>query len=317
MSKIKIIKTLKKLMAHERSARMLGNVGEADNFKQKIEELRAKHDITQEIKLDAETESEAFDDYGGEPVFPPTSKLFRKRRIFWEEALFFNLCVYFECRPVCFKKNNLKIIVGEKEQRERVRKSYLHLHAEGLRGYAEYIKPLSQELSLKEKLNCRKSFLFGFSYRLQMRLSSLNNIANRLAQFEDKHGIIPARLKESTALIRKESIVIKEKREEINRELDELDKVKTSEPKVDDLNDDATMAGFWFGSECSLSDEIALAARQASEDLNEVENIFRQRYEERVSSINDSMRRYSNWRMPKRTSDTPDYQMSFIFDAED
>lgn len=304
-------------MAHERSARMIGNVGEADNFKQKIEELRAKHQITQEIKLDATSESEAFDDYGGEPVFPPTSKLFKKRRIFWEEALFFNLCVYFDCHPVVFKKNNLKIVIGEKDNRAKVGKTYLHLHAEASSGYADYIKPIRANYSLKEKRLMRKSFLIGFGYILQIRLESLQNVTNRLAQIENRHNIVPARFKESTALIKKESIVIKEKREEINRELDQMDRTKTTEPKVEELDDDACMAGYQCGAECSLSDEIELAARQATEDLNEVENMLRQRYEENINRMSNQFRNYSNWRKPRASTTYSGVQMSFVFDENE
>ena len=317
MSKIKIIKTLKKLMAHERSARLIGNIAEADNFKQKIEELRAKHNITQEIKLDAATESEAFDDYGGEPVFTPNSKLFRKRRIFWEEALFFNLCVYFDCRPVVFKKNNLKIVVGDKEKRTLVKNSYLHLHAEALRGFGDYLKPIREECSLKEKRRKRTSFLIGFGYILQIRLESYENVTNRLTQIEEQTGIVPARFKESTALIKKESIAIHEKREEVNRELDQLDQFKTLEPKVEEIDDDAASAGYLFGAECSLSDEMELPIRQASEDLSEVERLLRQRYEERVNAMPNRMRTYSNWTTASATATYSGVQMSFIFDESE
>ncbi len=278
-SKIEIIKKLKKLMAHERSARMMGNEG--DNFKHWIEELRTRHNITQEIKLDAETEAHAFDDYGGEPIFAPDSKLFKKRRIFWEEVLTHNLCVYFGCRTIVFGKNNLKVVVGEKNDRAKVIKSFLHLHETAIEGYAEFIEPRRHTLSLKEKRLKRESFLHGFSYGIQQRLEQFKAAEAELNQIEKHHGVRPARLDGQTnALVRKESIEVREKREELNHELDQMPTQR--EPTFTEIDEQGFFAGFTTGASCAITDEISLPAKQAFDDLQEVRDVVRKKREEEL-----------------------------------
>lgn len=287
-SKIEIIKKIKKLMAHERSARMMGNIGEADNFRAKIEELRAAHSITQEIKLDAETEADAFIDYGGEPVFRPDSKLFRKHRVFWEEALFANLCAYFECRPIVYKENNLKVVVGEKEKRAKVIKSYLHLHRTALKEFSEFIRPRRAGLTFEARGLRRKSFLFGFGFVLQQRLEHFKSAEIELAWLEKVSGIRPARIEGQTgALVKKESIAVSEKRAAIDREIDELPKTQ-EEPFDVEIEEESFFAGINAGMVCPISDDVALPARQAFDDLNEVRERLERR--QRRTSIFENVR---------------------------
>lgn len=276
MSKIKIIKTLKKMMAHERSARTIGNIAEADLYADKIAELRAKHNITQEIRLDAETEARAFDDYDGEQVFTADSKLFQKRRVAWEETLFAALCNYFDCRPVVFLHHNLKIVVGERDNRAKVIESYLHCTAKAIESYDEFILPERKRLTLKAKRLLRKSFLLGFNFGVISRLEKYTAVLKRLSAFKENYDIEPQRTQ--SALVRRESIEISEKREEINRTLDAIEENAAEvKPKQIEVDPVAFHIGMSSGASCSLTEAVELSAAQTSEDLRECENLYREK----------------------------------------
>lgn len=281
MSKIKIIGRLKKLMAHERSARTIGRSAEADLYAEKIAELRRKHNITQEIKLDGEDESNAYQNFGGEPVFKQESKFFKRRRIHWQEALCHNLGNYFNCRIIVFREHNMKVVIGEKEDRRRVIKSYLHLHEIAEKEFRQYLKS-KKDSSLKEKVLYRNSYFYGFSYAIQMRLMKFRETAETVEQIEKVYGILPERMKDTTALVRRETIDVS-KRQEFDKELDRM--LETNEKKcrkqkqtsMMEINQQAGDAGFTFGFECALTDEIVLPGKQAEADLAEVGEILMER----------------------------------------
>ena len=172
MNRHKIIERLKKLIRHEQSARAAGSVGEADNFKEKIEALRLKHGITEEIHLEEEELN-----FAGELVFQQHSKHFKKKRVFWEENLFANLCAFFNCHPIVFKKGNLKAVVGEKAERANVIKAYLHLTETAKEKSQSYLVERLKSEDLKPALRrtIKESFCHGFAHGIALRFQGYRN----------------------------------------------------------------------------------------------------------------------------------------------
>ena len=318
MSKIKIIRKLKKLMLHERSARLVGNAAEADRFAEIIARLRERHNVTEEIPLDdASDQASAFNRFGGEPVFKPDSKMFRRKRIVWQEAMFHIICTFFDCRAVVFRGSNLKVVVGEKPERERVIRSYLHLHECAESEAAEYLADFKGEPSADNRVR-KSSFLHGFAYAVSERLAACLNAREEIEQIAEETGIRPARL-EGQALVKIDRVEITEQQKQIAERVEKLPKIK--KPQITRLDDDALRSGYIAGAEAPLGDEILLPARQTADDLEEV----RRRRDEQHRKIfwEDSFVQNGIWRYGTAgTSSTTGtgfsgWQMTLIFDEND
>lgn len=264
-------------MLHERSARVIESLAEAERFAERIKILREKHSITQEIVLDEEDEFGALDDFDGEFVFPPDSPLFKRKRIIWEEQLFNYVTDYFGCRSVYYKNCNLKAVVGEKATREKVIKSYLYLHETALKLMEDFTKEVEsnyENFSGEIKRFARASFQHGFVNGIFDRLSNFKRLEMELKKWQ-KHlgGEVTAQIEQG--LIKSEKIVSTKKREKIEEDLSQIPVMKA--PSEINIDENAFLIGMQKGHECELPDEIAKPAIENYEKLTEIqENIRRE-----------------------------------------
>lgn len=278
-SKSEIIKQIRKLMIHERSARQIGSIGEADSFAAKISALRAKHEVTQEIVIDDSPDY----DFDGEPVFMPDSEMFRRKSIFWESTLFVAVCLYFDCRPLSHSSSNLKFVVGEKENRKKAIKSYLHLYKEARRESDEYLSRMaaSNEALETNTQIARRSFFLGFAFHIAQRLSGFKYNEAQLKKlrkyFPNENSISanPDGLMKSEKIITTEQL---KKRESIEQDLSKLK--KPPEPKIEVLDSDAYIAGIDAAELSSMTDEILIPAKAVFEEAVELSNRRQAQYDE-------------------------------------
>lgn len=319
MSKIKIIKRLKKLMLHERSARVIGNEAEADRFAETIADLRAKHGITQEIVLD-ETGDENYSAYGGESLFDETDPMFRRQRVYWEEVMFGNVCAFFGCWAVLFRKTNLKVVIGEPEQREKVKTAYLHLYRTATGTATCFLENFPDGTASENRLR-RQSFLYGFTEAVRQRLSYCARARMELDELCASNDVIPQRVRlleqQSGALVKTEKIAVREQREMLDKKIEKLK--PPPPPKIGCFDDEAFFAGMREGAGCSLTDQIELPATEMFKDLEDV----RRQIEERKRRLfwEDHFVKSGNFYYGgSKTSSTRTYQgrqMTFVFDEDD
>lgn len=320
MSKIKIIQKIKKMMIHERSARLIGSEKEADNFKLRIEALRQKHNITQEIIIDELPEFDPRDGFYGEPLFDMSSPLFRNKRIIWEEVVFGSVAEYFKCRTLILKSTNLKIVIGEPADRKKVIDSFHFLYAFANKQAGEYnqrFKDAKAKLKPHDYRLNRESFLHGFSFGLSQRLARFRDAEKHLKALKEVSGESDSPAEgETTALVKTEKIVLSEQRENIEKNLKDI---KTAPgPKINVIDEDAFISGINTASECALSEEIALSASKTAEDLRNVQEKMQREHEERLqrtySFINSRFRFGSS---DSTITNNRVSQRRFVFDEND
>jgi hypothetical protein len=306
MSKIKIIEKIKKLMLHERSARLIESYAEADRFAEQINALREKHSITQEIIID-EDDFSALDDFDGEFVFTPDSPMFKRKRVIWEEQLFTYAAGYFECRGLLYKRSNLKAVVGEKEAREKAVKSYLFLYEMAQKLLEEFTDEFNDDVDFtgQTKRLARESFLHGFVSGIFERLSNFKEMELHLKDWQ-KH--IGGQIEEqsSQGLVKTDKIVSSKKREKIEEAVNDLPIVE--EPKPREVSGKAFYHGMKSGLECELNEEITKPAIENYEKFSEIQEKIRRQQQSRYN-----IRFSYGYNSTSVTYQAP-VQMRFIFD---
>lgn len=179
MSLIKIVKKILKLISHEKSARSIGNVHEADRFAEQITYLRGKYKITQDLIDENQPKQK-----DSEVIFNVGSKYFRRKRIKWKEDLAVSMFWYYECRGGFFKHSNLKWVEGEKTVRKRVIKTYLHCHDRAEQKADVYIKTLKERELTFDARKLRQNYLLGFSEGVDKHLRSVKELENQITELQ-------------------------------------------------------------------------------------------------------------------------------------
>ena len=279
-------------MVHERSARRINSVEEADRFAEKILHLREKYGITQEILIDDEATAAAAESYDGEPVFMPDSKLFRRKRVYWEETLFTAVCLYFDCRPVIYKTTNFKVVVGEPADRKKVIESYLHLDNEARREAGKHLQDrIARGCHLPQTTQTvNRSFLLGFSLHLSQRIatfiynrSELDNFKNKFPEEtitrNNQREINPLGLAVSTKISIGEE---KEKRDAIDKTINALPPPPEPKINVEKIDDETYCAGVDAAEASSLTEAIMLPANEVREKLQMIINHLREQLDRQL-----------------------------------
>lgn len=209
---IKLVLTLTRQAAiRRRQAKSSGNAEylvEAEAFEQKIDYLRERYSITEEILFE-EQRAEACAESDREFVFHVGSKLFRRKRIFWQQQIFSPLCPFFDCVGLFQAGSNLKTVIGEKPQRRKVATSYLHLHEGGEELADNYIELVKQPESSVQFINgqtrlFRQSFLYGFSEGVARRILKANENRSAIADLE---ALINQKKKDSSPTARPDRLL--------------------------------------------------------------------------------------------------------------
>ncbi len=280
--KLKIVKLLKKLIRHERSARAIGNFGEADNYARQIRFLREKHNIFEEIPLeeDADFENEGYD---AEFAFTAVSPLFRRKRIVWEENLFHLLCDYFGCGMNLIPRTNLKIAVGEKAERRAVIESYLHLSEISRKSADKFLIENSDFKIMNAPLKklARESFLHGFCHGIFNRLQIVKSAEEKIEEINrELHRRNLTNLEtdsepsdqpiQSQALVKSRRIITSDRKRQLDEKYSKAKKIRRI--KIKTVDEDSYRAGGDEARICPLNDEIAIPAKTIFDDLDKASN---------------------------------------------
>ena len=175
----KVINKLKKLIAHEESARAIGNVAEAEAFAQKIQEWLTTHNLSMsEVEIHAAQDSPI----DGEPVQDELTNIED-----WHRVLLANIARINGCHPLEHRLG-FQIVVGRQQDREIVINLYKYFEKLGedlaekfaLAGQQHSI--FSSELtdfysvssSFFNSETRRNSFLLGFVASVSQRLEEIN-----------------------------------------------------------------------------------------------------------------------------------------------
>lgn len=187
MSVIKIARKIVNLLKNAKSLRQNGFHHAADKYEESARRLKEKHNIKQELLEEEIPRPKNLE----ELVFNVGSKLFRRKRIAWQEAIFESCCKFYHCDGFTFPRSNLKVVSGEKEVRKQFIETYLHFHIEGEKQADIYLTALKVERAhpfptyetLNEEFDPqteKRSFLLGFCGGVSQRLNELKRMKEEI-----------------------------------------------------------------------------------------------------------------------------------------
>jgi hypothetical protein len=272
--KSKIILKLKKLMRHERSARAVGNTAEADAFAGTILFLREKHQIFEEIPLDDFQDA----DWGAELIFDAKSPLFRTERVLWEEGLCLITAAFFGCGFDFQVFTNLKRVIGKKEDRKRVKRTFLFLHSVATDKAKDLLEGLPEETRAADIRMIEESFLLGFIEGLFERLSVVKQAEQEIQEFRIQRG----ETENAQALVKSERIIIPEKRPSQKSKAPEIQFSENQTEVISEINLDepAFILGKQFAFSTALSDDLELPVQKVKDEVEEINALIRSEREE-------------------------------------
>ena len=197
----KTLEKLRNLYRHAKSAVGYGNHCEARDYYRKIISICRKHKISRQefyqsfsARARRRRRQKGSPLADGEAVFTRESKMFRRRRVFWEENLFKAIAKFFGCRAYINNFNNIKIAVGPAPQRRLCIDSYLHLYETALAEAKTYVVTVKQQtaedapLDRTKQILLKRSFYYGFAQGVTSRLNSLSAALQSIVQYESAFG---------------------------------------------------------------------------------------------------------------------------------
>lgn len=239
----RLVDKIRKLIAHEQSAREIGNIAEAAAFAERIQQLLIAHKLSiTEIEANDSAEPDAVT----EEIFWTTPERFPlRKRIDPNFELLFNVVVknHF-CECISQKGYNMIFLIGREADRAVAIEMYLYLLATMRRLCSAERKALKR--ARRSVRNFRSSFYRGF----------IGAIASRYEAMRRTHG-------ESTAL------VLRRSEEEARAKVAELhpNQIKRPFSKRDRVNRAALMAGVTRGHEVSLTASVIKDGKPAPKFL--------------------------------------------------
>lgn len=180
-----ILNKLKKLMNHEKSARRLGNIAEAEAFAAKVQKILLTHNLT----LNSSGDHPADEPIAHRVVPAEEAELRpRKSREEWTERLADAIARNFLCRLLLLPNSNTVVFVGRRTEREAAASMYLRLvHIsqqlcekefrfwKSAIGHACQIS--GQACCAADSRRWKRSFLVGFATGLDDRFSRVRHAA--------------------------------------------------------------------------------------------------------------------------------------------
>lgn len=264
LMKSTIIDKIRKALRLEKSNRLFGNRHEAGNCRRLIEKLRRQHNISEEISLD-ETEENS-----SELIFPASSEYYRRRRIIWQEVVFEAAAHFFGCRPLVKSGTNLKIVVGEKNARAQVRRSYLSIHEQAPAVAQSYLlKQLldSPEMPPDTRRLIKTSFLHGFGFGLISRLGQIKVSEDNLTRLQIASAEFLTGGDQSVAMVPSRGSGSGTERNRLERKNGAAKSV--SNIRIEKLDEEAFIAGSNFGWTSELPGDIADYAKAHLERIRD------------------------------------------------
>lgn len=180
-----ILNKLKKLMNHEKSARHLGNIAEAEAFAAKIQKILLTHHLTLDHSGNHQT-----DEPIAHRVVPAEEAELRPRksREEWTERLADAIARNFLCRLLLLPNSNTVVFVGRRTEREAAAAMYLRLiHISQQlceKEFRLWKSTLGHACTVSGQACCtadsrrwKRSFLVGFATGLDDRLSRTRRAA--------------------------------------------------------------------------------------------------------------------------------------------
>lgn len=218
-----IVDKIKKMLAHEASARKIGSVAEASAFAERIQELMLKHKLRPEDLGDTDQ-----GEVVGETVIKATpGGRYGARRTWWRDQLMHVVAEAHFCRSIVISKTNLTSLVGRDSDRAITLAMYAFLLATMRR-----LAAAADRSRRRRAKTFRTSFYHGFIKAIWLRW-------DRLRSGPDT----------SVAL------VLKRSSDEIDRFLSD-EEVKTRSVKSPRFHREGFTLGLLAGREVSLSSRV-------------------------------------------------------------
>lgn len=174
------IEKLRKLMAHEASAREIGSVLEAEAFAAKIQELLIKNHLEMDdIQAAPETVQADIDqEFIKDPTYPS-----KRTRVAWEERLAHYVSRAYFCRNLVQARSNNVWMVGRPEDRAVASYMFVMLRRliteVSLKEYSKYFDRCQVEGHVEDARGFRASFINAAVSALGTRFTAMRNSANQ------------------------------------------------------------------------------------------------------------------------------------------
>lgn len=168
-----ILEKLRKLLAHERSARNVGSVSEAESFAEKIQELLTKYklDMT-DVELDAREEGESIDWDVASPSQAGHSDV--AHVVVWQYAIASGIAKCNGCVAVATKGNSIKF-TGRTSDRELCKMFFLYM-LELARDLVNAALEDARSERFIDAKDFKRSWYSGFGMVLESRLEEKYNV---------------------------------------------------------------------------------------------------------------------------------------------
>jgi hypothetical protein len=267
--RLKTLEKLGNLYRHAKSAVGYGNKCEARDYYRKIIRLCRKHKIDRQefyASFSRRQQHQRNPLADGEAVFMHESKLFRRRRVIWEECLFKTVVKYFGCRAFVNSLNNIKIVVGPAPQRRLCIDTFLHLFESARVEAKNYVTQIKSESAATgtapdrtQQSLLKRSFYYGFAHGMSSRLTSLSAALQAVMLYESS-------LQEKSAAL----VVFAGQLDAPNQSALPLPVPKI---KREMLDIHAYYAGMSTGNFVALTDALQLVEQAAHGGIREIETL--------------------------------------------
>jgi hypothetical protein len=173
------IERIRKLMAHEQSAREIGSVAEAEAFYGKIQELLIKNKL--EMDDIGEAEQDVQDDITVDLVQDPEYRV-KRTRVAWEEHLAYYVSRAYFCQHLVSRGSNHIWMVGRSEDRAVATHTFIMLRRMirdvSLKEYSKYFDACNEAGYVQQARGYRASWINAAVSALGKRFSEIRNAAN-------------------------------------------------------------------------------------------------------------------------------------------
>ena len=175
------LETLRKLMAHESSAREIGSIDEATAFSEKIQELLIKHKLeAADIPTSAQQPIDL--EVAQQYVEDPESKI-KSSRIAWEERLALSVADAHFCKILVKPHSNMIWMVGTAKDREVASFMFVTLRrmirTTSLKKYSEYFDRCQAEGHVEDARGFRASWINAAVSEISKRFYETRQRANQ------------------------------------------------------------------------------------------------------------------------------------------
>ena len=173
---------LKKLIAHETSARKIGSLSEAEAFASKIQDMLLTHKLSlSDIELDAEEHNEPISEEYVHPV--DTDHLYRDKSQIKMSPLASVIARAFFCRIILYGRSIA--FVGRESNRRAAVDLYKLLVSIAVRSYSDELKAYKRSISFQydpgsprqREIAFKNGYFIGFTRTIQLRFNQQQKVS--------------------------------------------------------------------------------------------------------------------------------------------